>query len=285
MVKEQFGFREKISTDSAIYALLNSVLLSLDKKKHFVEGVFCDLQKAFDCVNHNILLVKLEFYGITGIENKLFKSYLKNRFQRVIIRDNKHIKSTSTWKIMEHGVPQGSVLGPLLLLVYVNDLARTLGDLAKPVLFADDTSIIIANANVEEFKIGLEFTITETMKWFQCNLLSMNYKKTHFLQFLTKQYKKLNIKIAVPDSIITDVNTTKFLGLTIDNTISWKNHILDLTSKLNRACYAIRAAKPFMSLKALMMIYFSYFHSLMSYGIILWAAVMPVMISSNYKRK
>jgi hypothetical protein len=144
------------------------------------------LQKAFDCVNHNILLTKLEFYGLTGIENKLFKSYLTNRFQRVIIRDNKHIKSTSTWKIMEHGVPQGSVLGPLLFFIYVNDLARIIGDSAKPVLFADDTSIIIANANGEEFKIGLEFTITETMKWFQCNLLSMNYKKNSLSPIFNK---------------------------------------------------------------------------------------------------
>ena len=115
LVNEQFGFKEKTSTDSAIYNLLNSVLLSLDKK-HFVGGLFCDLQKAFDCVNHKILLAKLEFYGITGIENQLFRTYLNNRYQRVIIRDNRHVNFMSTWKIMEHGVLQGSVLGPLLFL-------------------------------------------------------------------------------------------------------------------------------------------------------------------------
>ena len=115
LVNEQFGFKEKTSTDSAIYNLLNSVLLPLDKK-HFVGGLFCDLQKAFDCVNHKILLAKLEFYGITGIENQLFRTYLNNRYQRVIIQDNRHVNLTSTWKIMEHGVLQGSVLGPLLFL-------------------------------------------------------------------------------------------------------------------------------------------------------------------------
>ena len=122
LAKEQFGFREKLSTDTATYALLNSVLLSLDKK-NFVGGLFCDLQKAFDCVNHNILLAKLEFYGTSGTANQLMRSYLKNRFQRVMIKDNMHVKSTSAWEPIRHSVLQGSVLGPLLVLVYINDLA------------------------------------------------------------------------------------------------------------------------------------------------------------------
>ena len=111
MVKEQFGFREGLSTDTATFALLNSVLMSLDKK-HLVGGLFYDLQKAFDCVNHDILLAKLEYYGISGTSNQLMRSYLVNRFQRVIIKDNTHLKSTSTWVKMGHRVPQGSVLGP-----------------------------------------------------------------------------------------------------------------------------------------------------------------------------
>ena len=98
----------------------------------------------------------------------------------------------------------------------------------------------------------------------------MNYDKTYFLQFFTKQQKALNIQIVVPNSIISNVNTTKFLGLIIDKDLSWKHHILDLKQKLNRACYAIRATKPFMSQRALKIIYHSYFHSVMSYGIIFW---------------
>ena len=84
---------------------------------------FCHLQKAFDCVNHNILLAKLEFYGISGTVNQLMRSYLKNTFQRVVIKDNMHVKSTSAWEPIRHSVLQGSVLGPLLVLVYINDLA------------------------------------------------------------------------------------------------------------------------------------------------------------------
>jgi len=142
LVKEQFGFREKSPTDMATYALLNTVLSSLDKKL-LVGGIFCDLQKAFDCVNHNILLTKLEFYGISGIATQLMRSYLNDRYQRIVIKDNKTSRQTSEWELVKHGVPPGSILCPLLFLVYINDLSRTINSVAELILFADDMSILI----------------------------------------------------------------------------------------------------------------------------------------------
>jgi hypothetical protein len=170
----------------ASYALLNTVLSSLDKK-HFVGWVFCDLQKAFDCVNYNTLLTKLEFYGISGVSNELMRSYPNHRYQRVVMKDNMAIKLTSEWEPVKHGVPQELILGPLLFLVY---LSRTINKVAKSILFADDTSIVISNTNLEEFKSNINLVMNQTINWFQSSLLSLNCSKTHLLQFLTKKQLK-----------------------------------------------------------------------------------------------
>jgi hypothetical protein len=153
-------------------------------------GLFCDLQKAFDCVNHDILLAKMEFYLFTGIVNKLWKSYLDNRLQRVTLKDIKLHKVSSKWEHIKHGVPQGSILGPLLFLIYINDLTPSINKIATSTLFADDTSIIILNTSPEELKCSIDLVMTETSNWFQSNFLSLICDKTHFLQFLTKNKMK-----------------------------------------------------------------------------------------------
>jgi len=195
--------------------LLNTFLLSLDKK-NIAGGLFCDLHKAFDCVNHNILLDKLEFYGISGTANKLMQSYLESRYQRVVLRDNLCHKVISDWIPMVHGVPQGSVLGPLMFLIYINDLSAHIRKIASPVLFADDTSIIITNTDAREYQTIISQVTSETLKWCPVNLLTLNLKKTHFLQFQTKNQNVPKIQLAASNTIITNVNSTKFLGITID---------------------------------------------------------------------
>jgi len=191
LVGDQYGFREKFSTETAIYTLLNNVSSSFDRR-NLVGGLFYDLQKAFDCVNHEILLVKMKFYGISGIANKLMESYLENRYQAVSVNNRKPNKLSSKRVHVKCGVPQGSILGPLLFLIYINDLSLSKNKLTNPILLADDTIIIISNTNLEEFKNNINLVMTEITSWFQSNLLTVNCNKTHFMQFLTKN--KMNEK-------------------------------------------------------------------------------------------
>jgi len=167
------------------------------------------------------------------------QSYLDNRYQRTVIKDTNLNKLSSSWEITRHRVPQGSVLGPLLLLIYINDLPITISKIAKSIMFADDTSIIITNDNKVDFRNTLHLTMIEISSWFRSNLLTLNYDKTHFLQFLTKKQHEIQ-QVATSNSIITNTSSTKLLGLIIDSTLSWKDNITDLTLKLNKACYVIR---------------------------------------------
>jgi len=117
------------------------------------------------------------------------RSYLENRHQRVTTKDKLN-EVSSKWDHVKHGVPQGSVLGPLLFLIYINDFPLTISKIANPILFADDTSIIIANTSPEEFKSNISLDLIESINWFQGNLLTLNCDKTHFLQFIQKQRNK-----------------------------------------------------------------------------------------------
>jgi len=144
----------------------------------------------FQLVYHNTLKPDAfdnSTYGISGVANKLMRSYFENRYQRISMKDSKPNKLFSKWVHVKHGVPQGLVLGPLLFLKYINDLSLTISKLANPILFADDTSIIISNTNPEEFKNNINSVMTEITNWFQSNLLTLNCNKTNFMQFLTKK--------------------------------------------------------------------------------------------------
>jgi hypothetical protein len=186
------------------------------------------------------------------------------------MKDNNSNGCFSKWVHVKHGVPQGSVLGPLFFLIYINDFCTTICKLANPILFADDASVIISKLSPVEFKSNIDAVLTTTNNWFHSNLLRLNYDKTYFLQFLTKNQNETIIPKISNKKVFTDTCSIRFLELIIDNTLSFKEHITTLTSKLNKTCYAIKAVKPFVSMDVLKMIYFSYVHSLISCDIIFW---------------
>ncbi|GFG36035.1 hypothetical protein Cfor_03721 [Coptotermes formosanus] len=174
---EKYGFRTNTSTENASYKLTHEILSAVNGKC-VVGGVFCYLGKAFDCVNHNILLEKLQFYGIVGKFQALIKSYLSERYQKVFIDNiNFSNNAASNWEEVKHGVPQDSILGPLFFLVYVNDLPKITATDAKISLYANDTSIIVTKPNLEDFKITVNEIFLDINKWLKTNPLSLNLKK------------------------------------------------------------------------------------------------------------
>jgi len=167
-------------------------------------------------------------------------------------------------------VDKGNKIIPLLFLIYINDLSKSVSDKSSPILFADDTSFIIANRNETGFKFKTNEIFNEINKWFHTNLLMLNYDKTYFLQVLTKTDNEINMQVSFGNRKIATAQSLKFWGLTIDTTLTWKHHIGELTSRINKTCYAIRLIKPFMPLDVLRSTYFSYAHSIMSYRITFW---------------
>jgi hypothetical protein len=143
-------------------------------------------------------LSKLQFYGVNGKAKSLFESYLNNRYMRVQISD-KEINQTIfyAWEKISDGAPQGSVLDPLLFLMYSNDLSKTINDKTVPILFTDDTSIVVNSPNSKDFQANMVTAFGCINKWFRVNLFSINVNKTHYIEFKTKNKPILDINIFV----------------------------------------------------------------------------------------
>jgi len=161
-------------------------------------------------------------------------------------------------------------MGPLLFSLYINDLPMAVPSQVIPILFADDTSIIITSPNACELQKAISASIHQLTKWFQENSLSLNVSKTYFLQFQNKNQNNLHTPVTLDSNSITKANHIKFLGLTINDSMTWKSHIDAILPRLSSACFAIRSVKHFVSQQSLKTIYYAYFHVIMSYGVIFW---------------
>ena len=222
----QFGFREKHTTSHAILHFVDKIANALDNQMHTI-GIFLDYSKAFDTVDHNILLSKLDHYGIRGTALNWFKSYLADRKQFVSVNG---IDSDLSDVIC--GVPQGSLLGPLLFILYINDFQYA-SDVVSVILFADDSNIFLSHKDPKTLLNTINTELHKITTWIHANKLSLNLKKTNYMLF-SNSVTNLPGDISFDNVLINRVNSTKFLGLHIDESLNWKTHINNLCKLLSK---------------------------------------------------
>jgi hypothetical protein len=212
----QFGFRENHSTTDAVTALLEIIYKKLNEKNTSAL-IFIDLSRAFDTICHTILLRKLSHYGVSDIAMSWFKSYLQGRTQTTKIND-----TYSNSEKIDYGVPQGSILGPLLFLIYVNDFQRCHSEIS--IQYADDTSIIISDKQIPTLAEKCKIVLNEIYTWLNANKLSLNLSKTSYLIFSNKN-DDIDLQLELDGIRIERTTHTKILGIIIDDKLSFKRHI------------------------------------------------------------
>ena len=275
--KSQYGFQKDLSTELAILELQDRINNSLNKNECCV-GIFMDLSKAFDTLDHKILLYKLNHYGIRGIALSWFQNYLSDRNQFVCVNG-----TNSGHLPIKCGVPQGSILGPLLFLVYVNDLA-SVSKHAATILFADDTNVIYTGKNYEDICMLVQTDLKIISDWFRCNKLALNETKTNYVIFhLSHKKPPENFSITLNGIELNRVKNTKFLGVIISENLKWNDHINYVSSKVSRATGILARLKYCLPKCILLMIYNSLCLSHLAYAITVWGSSPPSTIDRLVK--
>lgn len=273
----QYGFRSNHSTATVILELVEEITNAMDKK-HVTVSVFVDLQKAFDTLDHEILLSKLYKYGIRGIAHQWVKSYLKEREQFVEINNTKSKNCPITC-----GVPQGSVLGPVLFLLYVNDIANV-SKLLKCILFADDTTLFYAGKNINDVLQVVEYEFGKIMRWFNANILSLNISKTKFMIFSCIN-KDFDAALLVQGVQIERTHEFKFLGVVIDEQLTWKFHIDHVKSRVSQIIAVLHKVKVSVNKCALILLYNSLIVPHLTYCTEAWGSANKTYIEPVFYYK
>lgn len=264
--QRQYGFRPKSNTLSAATDLITSLKTNIDKK-HIALGIFIDLKKAFDTVSHSLLMNKLASIGITGNALKILESYLQGRRQVVKIGDN-----VSAPKDINCGVPQGSICGPLLFLIYINNIDK-IGLKGHISLYADDTCLFYFGHSIDSIIQDAQEDLIILERWFLNNLLTINTSKTNYMIFAAKNKKISDHKpLSINGVNLNKVNEEKYLGLILDNQLTWKPHIEKTRSKILSLTGALRQIVRCFPLKVRHTIYNSLVKPHIEYLIELWGS-------------
>ena len=289
--EKQFGFRKGHSTSHALHSSVGIIKSATNEGKH-VLGIFIDLSKAFDTLDHRILLQKLEHYGIRGNAQQLLNSYLTGRNHYTAVH-GEHSEKLS----VIFGVPQGSVLGPLLFLLYINDLKNSYNGLGcNFILYADDTNIFVMGSTKEEAYINANNILNDVHSYMKCNFLHINMSKSCYMHFepsferndkcsrttpfVSNRHTSKAIYInGIP---IKKVSETKFLGVIIDDKLSWHAHIEYLAKKLRSTAAVLCRIRHYIPKENFKNLYYALFESHLSYGITVWGGISKTNIQKIF---
>lgn len=248
----QFGFRSQRSTVMAVTEVVDFVVRSFDENV-MCAAVLLDVQKAFDTLDHSLLSSKLERYGVRGLALRLISSFLVSRRQYVDL-------SSGVSKVLpvNYGVPQGSVLGPLMFLLFINDFPLHMSPY-KVILYADDSTILLRGKNRSSLDADITNVLIMAKEWFTANKLAINTSKTEILYFSSAHNKR-------------QAGRVNLLGVVLDGSLRWNFHVEMVAGRLSSSLYVLRRLRPLLADIDILNVYFSLIHAHMNYAILLWGA-------------
>ena len=275
LYKYQFGFRQKHSTNMALNLLVDKITSSLDQREVFV-GVSLDFRKAFDTIDFTILLNKLFKYGVRGNTHKWFANYLLGRRHFVELND---VRSQA--QEIQCGVPQGSILGPILFILYINDLPLS-SDLL-PIIYADDTNLFHSGKSIFDCIRDINIEMVKISDWITSNRLSLNIDKTNFIVFNKSKITDTLPPVCINNNHIKRVNTIKFLGVFIDDKLSWSQHIGHIRNKISKSIGMLSCARRNLNRDTLKKLYFAFIHPYLNYCLDVWGQCSRYHFQSLFK--
>lgn len=273
LYKYQYGFREGSSTELALSQITEELSDNI-QNDDITCSIFIDLQKAFDTVDHHILLAKLNKYGLRGLPAQLIENYLSGRKQVTVV-NGLH----SNLENVKCGVPQGSILGPLFFSLYINDLPNISS--FKVRLFADDACLIYKNKNIFQLEQNVNSELIKVNDWLKVNKLSVNYSKTKYIMFTNKKINK-DITLMIDNYKLDRVSEIKYLGVVLDESLKWKSHIDLIKTKISRGSYILAKLRHYVPISVLKMVYYAIIHPHLTYCITTWGGACSSTLQSLF---